>query len=756
MPLAPASRLGPYEIIELLSVGGMGEIYRGHDARLGRDVAIKVLPPSFARDAARVARFEREARAAGLLNHPNIVAVYDVGVHDGMSFVVSELVDGITLRAALDKGLIPPERAVSCAADIARALATAHAQGVVHRDLKPENVMLGRDGRLKILDFGVAKLDPPFAPSSAETMAGPAGTEPGTLLGTVGYMSPEQVRGEAVDHRSDIFSLGTLLYELVAGRHPFQRDTAADTMSAILRDAPPPLPSVLEVLARVVRRALAKAPEERFQSAAEMAAALDAVSRLPAGSGTQEQDKTIVVLPFANVSAETGSDYFSDGLTEELIQALTRVRGLRVVAWHSASQLKGDDSQTMAMLQRMQVQTVLVGSVRRARDRVRIAARLVDVGSGYYLWSETYDRRLEDVFAIQEEIASAIVGRLTAALLPAAGEGRRTHDVEAYQLYLRGRYLWNKRSAEGLRQSLNLFERSVEIDPHFALGYAGLADAYCLLTDYGLMHPSEAMPQARVAASRALELDPRSSEAHTSLAFIRSNYDWEWLEAEALYRRAIELGPGNATAHHWLAVDLLLLLGRFEEAGQELAIAVQLDPLSLIVEEGTGYLLAMSRRYDEAIEVYKALTELEPGFFKGYSSMGRALSLKGDYPAAIRALEHARSLAGDVPNVLGALGQTYGFAGRSSEARLVLDQLRALAKTRHVPSTTFALVHVGLGEHDQAFAWLEKGCEQRDLAVVALKVHPAYDALRGDPRFTELLRRMRLADVGPGTPGGAS
>jgi TolB-like protein/Flp pilus assembly protein TadD len=752
MPLAPASRLGPYEILELLSAGGMGEIYRARDTRLGREIAVKVLPPAFARDRVRVARFEKEARTAGLLNHPNIVSVHDVGVHDGISFVVSELVDGFTLRTAMRDGPVPVARASAWVAQIARGLAAAHQHGVVHRDVKPENVMLTRDGRVKILDFGVAKLESPLTGAEGDTVETGSYTAPGTLLGTIAYMSPEQVRGEPVDQRTDIFSLGVLLYELLAGRHPFSRGSAADTLSAILRDAPPALSAIPAGLDLVLRRSLDKSREARFQSAGDMADALETVARPgpgvsalpPSPPGAGETVRTIAVLPFANMSREMESDYFSDGLTEELIHALTRVRGLQVVAWHSASQLKGQESDARAILGSMNVETALAGSVRRAEGRVRIAARLVDVATGYYLWSETYDRRLEDVFAIQEEIAAAIVGRLTAALLPAATKGRRTGNVDAFQLYLRGRYLWNKRTDEGLRQSVPCFERAVEIDPEFALGYAGLADAYLLLTDYGIVHPAEAMPRARIAASRALELDPRSSEAHTSLAFIRSNYEWQWLEAEALYRRAIELGPGNATAHHWLAVDLLALLGRFAQAEQELAIALQLDPLSLIVQEGRGYLLAMSRRYDEAIDAYRAIAELEPSFYKAYSSTGRALSLKGEYGDAIDMLEKARSLAGEVPNIIGALGQTYGFAGRSAEARALLDELRALALRRHVPSTTFALVHTGLGEHDQALDWLEKGCDQRELSVVALKVHPAYDALRDDPRFAELLRRMRL------------
>jgi serine/threonine-protein kinase len=757
MPLAPAFRLGPYEVVELLSAGSMGEVYRARDTRLGRQVAVKVLPAALADDRDRLDRFEREAQAAGALNHPNIVAVFDVGRDAGISFVVSELVDGMTLRDRARSGPLGQGAALDYAAQIACGLGAAHISGIVHRDLKPDNVMVTRDGRVKIVDFGIAKIQASFesgrdGPSGA-TMSR---TLPGTLVGTVAYMSPEQVRGEDVDHRSDIFSLGVILYELLSGRHPFGGPTVADTISAILRDEAAPLRDVDKPVEAIVRRALDKSREARFQSALEMAEAIDAFARPRGGArgvySTPPDDatraaRTIAVLPFLNVNSEPESEYFSDGLTEELIQALTRVNGLQVVAWHSASQMKGRGQDAQAIGRELKVTTVLAGSVRKAGDRVRIAVRLVEVASGYFLWSETYDRQVQDVFAIQEEIARAIVGTLTETLVgirvPAVSV-RGPGNLEAYNLYLKGRFFWNKRTSDGLHRSVELFQRAVAADEDFALAHAGLADAYCLLADYGLAHPTDAMPRARAAALHALELDPRSAEAHVSFGLIRCVYDWEWLEGEALFRRALELNPGYATAHHWFGVDVLAMLGRFDEAAEHLQRAGRLDPLSLIIHEGKAYLLTMTRRYDEAIAAYQGLVELEPTFYKAYTSMGRAYIHKGMYPEAIEMLQKGRALAGDIPSILGALGQVYALAGDRSEARQVLGQLEEISTRQHVPSTTFALVNAGLAEYGRALDWLERGCAQHELPLTALKVHPGYDALRDQPRFAALLRRMRL------------
>jgi TolB-like protein len=579
MPLPPTSRLGPYEVVRLLGAGAMGEIYSARDTRLGRLVAVKLLPDTLAGDPGHAIRLRQEALAASALNHPNVMAVHDVGTEGDIFFVVSELIEGETLRERLAAGPLPTGRALDYAAQAARGLAAAHDKGIIHRDLKPENLMITHDERVKIVDFGIAKIESPLRrPDESGLAPTEAGaTMPGVLLGTIAYMSPEQLRGDPIDGRSDLFSLGVILFEMLGGQRPFRGGTAAEVMAAILRDTPAPPPHLPAAVTDVVRSCLAKDPAERFATAHDLVRALEAAARHRADAARPadrpapgEEASTVAVLPFSNVGAGPEDAYFSDGLTEQLIHELTRVRGLRVLAWSSASKLRGREDDLQRAAREVGADHVLVGSVRRDGDRVRIAARLLQTATGYYLWSESYDRELEDLFAIQESIARAIAGTLERTLSARQRPPLSTQRVEAYDLYLRGRYLWNQRTKEGLEQGVECFGQALAADEGFALAHAGLADAYCLLAEYGIMEPRRAMPLARAAALRALELDPRSSEAHTSYAMIRSLHDWQWDEAEALYRRSIELNPGYATAHHWLAIDLLPQLGRFAEAQEEI------------------------------------------------------------------------------------------------------------------------------------------------------------------------------------------
>ena len=459
----------------------------------------------------------------------------------------------------------------------------------------------------------------------------------------------------------------------------------------------------------------------------------------------------IAVLPFANLSSEPDTEYFSDGLTEELIHGLTGVDGLMVVAWSSAARLKGQPVDVREIGRQLSVSTVLVGSVRSSGDRLRVMAQLIDTSNGQYLWSETYDRQMQDLFAIQEEISRAIVKTLQIKLMDRPGAPVIRHgayNLEAYNLYLKGRFQWNKRTAEGLKRGVHYFEQAISVDPAFAPGYAGLADSYSLLADYGLVKPDEAMPAAESAARKALAIDPTLAEAHTSLALIRASYYWEWAEAEVHYLRAIELNPGYATARHWFAVDHLAMLGRMDEAMVQIEIAQQLDPLSPIIREGKGFLFLLTKRYDEALDEYRQMLELDSFFYKAFTAMGRAYTQKGMYEEAITMLQKGRSLSGDIPNILGALGQTYALASRPADARRLLEELSELSKRRHVPSTCFALIHLGLGEKQQALQWLENGRQKRELPLVALKVHPAYDDLRGEPRFQSLLQQIGLAPPG--------
>ncbi len=469
-------------------------------------------------------------------------------------------------------------------------------------------------------------------------------------------------------------------------------------------------------------------------------------SPLPASS-SQMPAVNIAVLPFVNLSGNSEYQYFSDGLTEELIHSLTRFGGMRVVVWNTAAQLRERQQDIAGIHRELNVGTALTGSVRISGCSLRVRAQLIDAESGVYLWSETFDRQMEDVFAIQQEIALAIVRTLRVQFAGRVNNefaGRQRTNIGSYDWYLKGRYCWNLRTPDSLAHSIQCFESALAIEPQCAPACAGLADAWTLMVDYGMTHPSEGMPKAKAAAARAIELDPELGEAYASMALIRGLYEWQWDEAEALYHRALTLNPGYATAHHWLAVDQHAMVGRLDEALLEIGMAIDLDPLSSIIQEGRAYILMLQRRYAESIEAYRRMAIADPGFYKAYTSMGRALAQQGDYEEAIAMLQKGRSMAGDLPAILGAIGQVYGLAGGTARARAILAELAELAKRRYVPSTCFAVVHLGLGEIGLALEWLEKGCAERELPMTAIKVHPAYDALRGESRFQAILKRMRL------------
>lgn len=482
-------------------------------------------------------------------------------------------------------------------------------------------------------------------------------------------------------------------------------------------------------------------PSFRVRPSSQPAAS---VNRTPAVS-EPAAERSIAVLPFTNLTPEAGPDYFSDGLAEELIHLLTRIPGLRVVAWSSMSRLRGRESDLAGIRQELKVSTVLRGSVRRTEKRVRVTAQLIDTESGHYLWSEAYDRQLENVLAIQEEMARAIVDTLQLTLAwRADGAPRKRTDLKCYNLCLQGRFHSNKRTPEGLRQSVLCFEQAVAADDSCAGAYAGLADAFSLMADYGYADPRDVMPKAKLAAEAALRLDPQSSEAHVSLAFIQSTFEWDWAGADALYRRAIALNPGYSRARHWYGTDYLALVGRFDEAVQEAEMSCHLDPLSPLMLEGCGYVYMLRRDYQTALRLFRQLGELDPVFWKAYSALGRVQSLLGRYDEALAALERARALAGDVPGILSAMAQTLAAAGFTWESRALLDRLFEIHKTQWVPSASFAIVYMGLGEYQTALTHLEAACEAREKSVTGLKVHPLFDPLRSEPRFERMLERIGL------------
>jgi TolB-like protein/tetratricopeptide (TPR) repeat protein len=743
----------------------MGEVYRARDLRLGREVAVKVVAEQLAQDPDRLARFEREARAVAALAHPNILVLYDVGREQGVPFAVTELLEGVTLRGRLAGAAVPWREAVGIGADVAEGLAAAHAKGIIHRDIKPENLFVTTDGRVKILDFGLARVG---APPSSEVETGPAvacHTDPGTVVGTLGYMSPEQLRGLPVDPRSDLFSVGCVLYELAAGRRPFHGRTAAETAAAILHDEPPPLaslaPQVPIPVEHVIRHCLAKEAGHRVASARDLALSLRA---LLGGSGDAESlpptalhrpapprrrrgaIPSVAVLPLANADRDPDAEYLSDGITEGIINTLSQLPGLRVMARSTAFRYKGQGADPQEVGRALKVRAVLTGQLVRRADRLVIKVELVDVRDGSQLWGERYDREATGLPAVESAIVREIADSLRLRL---TGEQKRrlgrphTENAEAYQCYLKGRHHWNKRTAEGLKKSIKLFEQAIDIDPTYALAYTGVADAYLNLGGWGHVAFHDAYPRARAAAQRALAIDDTLAEAHVSLAMVRKEYDWDWTGAGREYERALELNPNYAIAHQWYG-EYLAATGRHPEAIASLKRGIDLDPLSLIIHATLGrHGYYFARQYDRAIAQLQKTLDMDDGFWVARLWLGWTYAVTGRLSEALTELETARRLDNNLEIVM-ALGYAYGRAGRLAEARQLLDELRQLSGTRYVSPMLGALIATGMGEHGQAIGWLEQCYADRAQMMSELKAEPAFDPLRGDPRFTDLLRRVGL------------
>ena len=738
-------RLGPYEIRAPLGAGGMGEVYRARDTRLGRDVAIKVLPQGTAQDPSAVARFKREAQAIAALQHPNILALYDVGVEQATTFAVMELLEGQTLRARITETPVPWRRAVAIGVEIAEGLAAAHAKGVIHRDLKPENVFLTTEGRVKILDFGLAQYKP-SGPQQDETRATMV-TEPGTITGTAAYMSPEQVRGEPTGAPSDIFSLGCVLHEMITGGRAFAGRSAAETMAAILTAQPPPLANfvgdVPPELAGWITHCLEKNAADRYQSARDLAFALRS---LLSGASHAKPIASLAVLPFTTARGNPDSEYLCDGITEAIINSLAQLPGLRVLARSAVFRHKGD-ADPIQVGRNFGVGAVLTGRVFQRGEMLVIGAELADVASGSQLWGQQYKRKLADIFAIQDEIATEICEKLRLKLTGDEQNRvtrRYTEDPAAYQLYLKGRYCWNQRTEEGMRRSLDYFSQAIEKDPSYARAYTGLGDGYAMLSIYNALPPKDSFPKAKAAQRRALEITDDLAEAHASLGFAALLYDWDPRKAEAALKKAIGLNPGYASAHQWYGF-VLGLTGRMEESIAELSLAQQLDPFSASINVSAGYPLYWMRRHAEAVVTYRGAVALHPNFWLAHYYLGLTLAQSGSFTEAIAQLEHARDL-GDSPWRLGGLGHTYALAGRRDDAYRVADEAESLSARRYVAPITVATVYAGLRD-DEAFEWLEKGIEDRSWLMTWLAADPLFDLIRSDERFEQLSRRVWRDDV---------
>ncbi|GMR22053.1 MAG: serine/threonine-protein kinase [Acidobacteriota bacterium] len=775
--------LSHYRVLEKLGAGAMGEVYLAKDTKLDRTVALKILPPEFAENPESLERFVREAKAASAIKHANVAHIYEIGEADGIHFIAMEHVEGDTLAASLSGKPLPTRDILDIAVQVADALDEAHGKRITHRDIKPGNLMLTDRGQIKMLDFGLAKMAATSTPESDAPTE--AKTATGMVMGTVQYMSPEQAMGRDVDGRSDIFSLGVVLYELATGRLPFSGASPAETLTRITSSPPEAIArlnyDVPAELERVIRKCLEKDPGARYQSARELlvdlknlkrdtesgavatstpskgnrrpALAVGALVLLAAGtgvfwfSGDPEQIDSLAVLPFENGSGDPEAEYFSDGVTESIISSLSKLPNVRVISRTSSFHYKGLAIEPETVGRELDVEALVIGRIVQRGDELSISAELVRTRDNGQIWGEQYQRATADIFDIQKEMALEISEALRHQLTSEQEERltkQYTESPEAYEAYLKGRYHWNQRSEEGLRQAIVHFQEALEKDPNYALAYSGLADSYSLLGFY-YESPRTASPQARAAAEQALELDDQLAEAHTSLGWVKLFYDWEFAEAERHFQRALALDPAYATAHQWYAAYLRCMQRNDEDVAQ-LRLAVELDPLSLIINTGYGWALSVAGRNEEADEQFRKTLELNPSWALGYLRLGHHHELQGSFDKAILAYERAVELSSQGVVGLGHLGHAYAKAGRIDEAQRVLERLDELVETRYVASFERASVYAGLGDMDNFFEWMEKAYQERPFQLPLVRAFPFVEDVEQDPRFAELLKRIGLEE----------
>ena len=747
MPLTTGAILGRYHILGQIGGGGMGVVYRAEDPQLRRQVAIKLLLPELTRDETARQRFLQEARAASALDHSNICTIHEIGqTADDEFYLVMAYYEGETLTQKIARGPLAVAEAARVATQVARGLSKAHHGGIVHRDIKPGNLMLTADGTVKILDFGLAKL------SGSEAL-----TVPSIVLGTVAYMSPEQALGERLDHRTDLWSLGVVMYEMLAGKVPFRAESAQAVLYAIANRSPEPLmtirPDVPAGIRRVVQRALERSPADRYQSADEMLADLgtpiSTATRTKAVSTGQERAvPSIAVLPFVDMSPQRDQEYFCEGMAEELINALSALKHLRVAARSSSFKFKGAALDATEIGAQLKVRSILEGSVRKAGNRLRITAQLVDTAGGFHLWSERYDRSIDDVFAVQDEIARAIVDKLKVNLLRGAAAPlvrQGTEDVDAYNAYLKGRYYWNRRHAGGFQKAMQAFQEAIDKDPEFALPFSGLADSWNILAFYGYVPPAVGFPKAKAAAQKALALDDNLAEAHTSLAWATAFFDWDWRTAEREFQRALQLNPDYGTAHLWYAF-FLSAMGRSEEGRHELRRAQRAEPLSMMTNAAASFFMYLHRDFDRGIEEAQRALELDPSFGAAHSFLANNYAMKGRFDEALQACHTASDLLERLPSVDAWAAYCHARAGNEAKALEMLAQLSDPSQKRYVSPYHLAMICVGLRRLDEAIEWLVKGYEIRDNWMVYLNIDPMFDEVRADPRYATLLMKVGLVD----------
>ena len=757
MALASGALIGPYEILSLLGAGGMGEVYKARDTRLHRVIALKTLPAEKVSDAERKRQFLIEARAASQLNHPNIVTIHDIFELNGAYFIAMECVAGMTLEQMNARGGIPFDQTMKYAGDIADALAAAHAAGIIHRDLKPANIMIADDGRVKLLDFGLAKLaELPVAPGVEAATLTSMGAE--GFAGTPAYMSPEQVEGRELDARSDIFSYGLVLYEMFCGERAFRGETWVSTLTAVLRDEPRPMreikPEIWVTMEEHVTRCLRKDPAQRFQSMKDVKKDLSELSTraiFPLASSASskglsatagEETRSIAVLPFANLSAEKENEYFSDGLAEEIMNALAKVPELKVIARTSAFAFRGKEQDLRTIGERLRVGTILEGSVRRAGNRVRVTAQLIRVADESHLWSERYDREMTDIFAIQDEISQAIAGALKVKLV---APQRRAGNVEAFQNHLKGLYWYQRYTPESLAKAKESFELALIQDPRYADAYAGLAVFYFGLGALSIKPMSEMAPLAKSAAEKALAIDESLSEAHSVMGLVTGAVEFNWNLAQRHFQAAMKVRPVPPLVGLRYGLYYLTPLRRFQEAEEQYKRALETDPLSMMAHFGLAFAFYCQRRYDTAIEHAAKAVEIYPEYWLVHLIMGMTHSQMGDFKKAIASLERTVQLSPAFTPAAGFLAAVYFRAGMQERAEKLMAEVEEKSKRQFVSPVCFAIYHAAVGNAEKTFEFLEAAFAERDPYLTRIDAEPYFDSYHTDPRYRELMKKMNLS-----------